>query len=305
MKKNLKYYLNKALNQHFALGAFNICNLENFQAVLEASIIANSPVIVAISESSMQYMGEDFIKSIIQVAKKKNPALFFNLDHGKSFEICKKAIDLGFDSVMIDGSLLSLKDNIALTKKVVKYAHKRKVLVEGEIGQIKGTEDKICAKDQLYTRAIDASIFVKQTEVDLLAVSIGTAHGANKYTKKAQLRFDILSEIEKELPNTPLVLHGASTVDKSYINLMKKYGGKINGKGLDKQLIVKAVKNHNIVKVNTDTDIRLVSTASLRKILSEKPDIFDPRIIFGYYKKNLIKYLTNKIQNVLFSDNKI
>ena len=206
---------------------------------------------------------------------------------------------------MIDGSVLPLKDNIALTKKVVKYAHKRKVLVEGEIGQIKGNEDKISVKDQLYTSPIEALEFVKQTKVDLLALSIGTAHGANKYTKKAHLRFDILSEVEKILPNLPLVLHGASTVDKTYLNLLKKYDGKIDGKGLDKKLIIEAITQHNIVKVNTDTDIRLVTTASLRKILSQRPDIIDPRQIFDYYRKNLKEFLINKMENVLFSSNQI
>ncbi len=303
--KNLKYYINKALKEHFALGAFNFSNMENLQAIERACNKLKSPAIIAVSESALAYMGEDYLMALANCAKKSSPYLFLHLDHGKSFEICKKAIDLGFDSVMIDGSALDFEDNIALTKKVCDNAHSNGKLCEGELGQLKGIEDNVNSENHHYTNPQKAKLFVQKTNIDMLAVAIGTSHGAYKYSGAQTLRFDILEEIERALPNYPLVLHGASTVDPNIIALINQYGGKLkNANGIPKELLTQAIKNHNIVKINSDTDLRLSITSMVRKILTESPEQFDPRKYLGAGRDKTEEIVQDKILNLLFSAGK-
>lgn len=303
--KNLKYYINKALKEHFALGAFNFSNMENLQAIERACNKLKSPAIIAVSESALAYMGEDYLMALANCAKKSSPYLFLHLDHGKSFEICKKAIDLGFDSVMIDGSALDFEDNIALTKKVCDYAHSNGKLCEGELGQLKGIEDNVNSENHHYTNPQKAKLFVQKTNIDMLAVAIGTSHGAYKYSGAQTLRFDILEEIERALPNYPLVLHGASTVDPNIIALINQYGGKLkNANGIPKDLLTQAIKNYNIVKINSDTDLRLAITSMVRKILTESPEQFDPRKYLGAGRDKTEEIVQDKILNLLFSAGK-
>ena len=302
----LKFYIDKALKEHFAIGAMNFNNMESLQGILQACKESKSPAIISVSEGAFEYMGEDFVIALAKAAKKQFPYLFLHLDHGKSFEICKKAIDLGFDSVMIDGSALSFQENIDITSKVCRYAHQFDVLVEGELGQIKGIEDNVSSQSHVYTDPKLAKTFVEKTGVDMLAIAIGTSHGAYKYSGKQTLRFDILEEIEKMLPNFPLVLHGASTVDSELIDEINKYGGDIsNACGLSKELLQEAVKKHNIIKINTDTDIRLALTAQVRKILSTNPQEFDPRKYLKPGREKICQEIKEKIENIFYSKNKI
>ena len=302
----LKFYIDKALKEHFAIGAMNFNNMESLQGILQACKESKSPAIISVSEGAFEYMGEDFVIALAKAAKKQFPFLFLHLDHGKSFEFCKKAIDLGFDSVMIDGSALSFQENIDITSKVCRYAHQFDVLVEGELGQIKGIEDNVSSQNNIYTDPKLAKTFVEKTGVDMLAIAIGTSHGAYKYSGKQTLRFDILEEIEKMLPNFPLVLHGASTVDSELIDEINKYGGDIsNACGLPKELLQEAVKNHNIIKINTDTDIRLALTAQVRKILSTNPQEFDPRKYLKPGREKICQEIKEKIENIFYSKNKI
>lgn len=303
---NLEYYINKALKEHFALGAMNFNNMESLQGIMQACINTKSPAIIAVSEGALSYMGEDFAVGLAKICKEKYPYLFLHLDHGKSFEICKKVVDLGFDSVMIDGSSLPFEENISLTKKVCEYAHKHKVLVEGELGQIKGIEDNVSVDKQHYTDPTKAKEFVEKTGVDTLAVAIGTSHGAYKYSGEQTLRFDILEEIERLLPNFPLVLHGASTVDEGLVNNINRYGGDIQkAAGIPKELLQKAVKEHNVIKINTDTDIRLALTSKVREILMQNPKEFDPRKYLKPGREEITEIITDKINNIFFSNDKI
>ncbi len=303
--KDLKFYINKALKQHFALGALNFSNMESLQGIVEACKNLKSPAIISVSEGAMQYMQPEYAVALANAAKKECPYIFLHLDHGKSYEICKKAVDLGFDSVMIDGSSLDFKENIAVTKKVVAYAHKKGVLVEGELGQIKGIEDNVSAEENHFTDPDKAFEFVTKTGVDTLAVAIGTSHGAYKYQGKQTLRFDILREIEKRLPCFPLVLHGASSVDKALVDNINKYGGNIgNANGIPNRLLVKAVKEHNVIKINSDTDLRLAMTGKVRETLTEKPNEFDPRKYLSKGRTEIQTVVENKIKKILLSENK-
>lgn len=304
--KDLKFYLNKALENHFALGAINFCNLESLQAIVSACKETSSPAIISLSESAFEYIGEEYVINLTKSAKDSHPYLFLHLDHGKSFEICKKAVDLGFDSVMIDGSSLSFEDNVFITKKVVEYAHSKNVLVEGELGQLKGIEDNISSNEHHYTSPIQAKNFVELTGIDMLAVAIGTSHGAYKYSGPQTLRYDILSQIEELLPNFPLVLHGASTIDQGLIKLINEHGGKIEGSsGIPIDLLQKCIKNHNIIKINTDTDIRLAMTAQVREILNNDKKIIDPRKYLGKGREKIKNQIEFKIKNIFNSQNQI
>ena len=305
MKKDLKYYYNKALKEGFCLGALNFSYMECLQGIVEGAKETNSPIIISVSEGAIKYMQEDYCMAMANLAR-KNKGIFLHLDHGKSYEICKKCVDLGFDSVMIDGSSLEFADNIKLTKKVVNYAHKHGVLVEGELGQIKGIEEDINSQRHHYTDPIKALEFVQKTGVDTLAIAIGTSHGAYKYSGEKLLRFDILEDIEKLLPAFPLVLHGASTVDEELVEVINKNGGSIkSASGIPIKLLQKAVKKHNIVKINTDTDLRLGTTGTIREILSTNPSTIDPR---DYLKpaRNRVKEITvNKIKKLFYSNDKL
>lgn len=277
--KSLKTYFADSLKNGYCLGAYNFVNLETLKGICEGCKKTNSPALVCVSEGALAYLGEKFVKALFDSAKKTyNLPIFLHLDHGKTFEVCKKAIDLGFDSVMIDGSSLPFEENIKLTKKVATYAHKKNVLVEGELGVLAGIEDTVSATQNIFTDPQQAKKFVEKTGCDSLAVAIGTSHGAYKFKGEAKLQFDILKKIEHTLPKTPLVLHGASSVPQQYVETINELGGSIVGaKGTDEKLLAKCAKKHHICKINTDTDIRLAYMSALRKHLSQNPQNFDIR----------------------------
>lgn len=278
--KGLKYYIKDSVKNHYAIGAYNFVNMEMLKGIAEGAKIAKSPTIVAVSEGAFKYMDENFLLGLYKGALKSYSGipLFLHLDHGKSFEMCKKAVDLKFSSVMIDGSSLSFEENVLLTKKVVEYAHAHGVLVEAELGVLKGVEDNVSALTNVYTDPLKAKEFVERTNCDTLAVAIGTSHGAYKFSGEAKLRFDILSEIEKNLPNFPLVLHGASSVPQKYVEKINKFGGNVKGaKGVDERLLAKACREHNVYKINSDTDLRMAYISTLREHLKENPDNIDLR----------------------------
>ncbi len=303
--KDLKYYYDKAIKNHFALGAFNFCGLETLQGIVNACKNLNSPAIIAVSESALNYMG-NYTIALANIAKQETDGLFLHLDHGKSFDICKKAIELGFDSVMIDGSDLSIEENIELTKQVCDYAHSRGILVEGELGQIKGIEDDISKQKDIYTNPDAALYFVDKAKVDSLAISIGTSHGAYKFSGEQTLRFDILDNIEKRLGTFPLVLHGASTINKNCIDIINNNGGNIvNANGVPENLLQIAAREHNIVKINTDSDLRIGITAMVRKILAESKDLIDPRKYLGSGREKVQNIVEEKIKNILYSANQL
>jgi len=252
--------LSNAMKNNYAVGAFNFANLEVLKSIISAAETQNSPVICQMSEGAIAFIGEKYLKDFIKTTKEncKIP-VSFHLDHGKSFETVKMAIDMGCDSVMIDASMLPFEDNVKITKKVVEYAHKHGVCVESELGSLSGIEDEINVldKDSSFTNPIQAKEFVEKTGTDSLAVSIGTKHGAYKFSGDAKLRFDILEKIEKQIPNTPLVLHGASGVGEEYVSRLLKLGVDISGaKGVSEE-ILKKVSHTNLCKINGDTDLRI------------------------------------------------
>ncbi len=304
--KDLKFYYKKAIKKGFAIGAFNFSNLEVLKAIANSAEKLKSPVILAVSESALRYMGEQFVIENVKIIKENHTVpLFLHLDHGKSFEICKKAIDLGFDSVMIDASAMPFDENVKLTKQVCDYAHEKGVYVEGELGQIIGVEDNTHSDTNIFTDPEQAQKFVKETKVDSLAVAIGTSHGAYKYKGESRLRFDILQEIEKKLPNFPLVLHGASSVNSDTIAMINNYGGKIEGaSGVSEELTRMAIKMHNIVKINIDTDLRMAFTAGVRKSLVENPENFDTRNYLLEGQIMVEKLVEHKIDVLLDSEKK-
>ena len=303
---SLKEYIERAVNEKFALGAMNFNNMESLQGIVEACKDERSPAIISVSEGALAYMGDEYTLALAAAAKKVHPQLFLHLDHGKSLEICKKAINMGFDSVMIDGSALPFEENIKLTAEVCKAAHNKGVLVEGELGQIKGIEDNVEAAEHHYTDPEKAKIFVERTNVDMLAVAIGTSHGAYKYSGEKTLRFDILEKIEALLPKTPLVLHGASNVCDELVADFNRYGGElIEASGIPEELLKKAVREHNVVKINTDTDIRLAMTAETRRVLSENKNEFDLRKFLGAGRERVRSIISEKIRNIFYSNNKI
>lgn len=301
--KSLKSYIADSVKNHYAIGAYNFVNMEMLKGICEGAKETLSPTIVAVSEGAFKYMGEEFLLSLFNSAKKTyNLPLFLHLDHGKSFEICKRAVDLKFDSVMIDGSALPFEENVALTKSVTDYAHKKGVLVEGELGVLKGIEDNVSADKNIFTDPDSAKIFVEKTKVDTLAVAIGTSHGAYKYSGNATLRFDILSMIEEKLPNFPLVLHGASSVPQKYVEIINNYGGDVAGaKGVDENLLKTACSEHNICKINTDTDLRMAYISTLRKHLKENPANIDLRkfnVLAIEEIKNLVAEKNRNMNNI-------
>ena len=305
--KSLEFYYKDCLKNGYALGAYNFVNLEILKGICSGCLMSKSPCLASVSEGAFSYLGEDFVMPIFRTAKEHyNLPIFLHLDHGKSFEMCKKAVDLGFDSVMIDGSGLSFEENVKLTKKVVEYAHKKNVFVEAELGVLAGVEDKISASEHIYTDPKQAKLFVEKTGCDSLAVAIGTSHGAYKFKGDAILRFDILSEIEKELPNFPLVLHGASTVPQKYVEEINKFGGEVTGaKGVEEKLLKEATTKHNIFKINTDTDIRLVYFAVLRKHLFENKNNIDLRKFNNEAIKEIADYVSKRNEDIFNSVNRI
>lgn len=276
--KNLSFYFKDCQKKGYCLGAYNFINLETLKAICEGCKKSKSPAILSVSESALEYMGKKIVKVLFDQAKVEYKLpIFLHLDHGKSFKICKEAVDLGFDSVMIDGSSLSFNENIKLTKKVCNYAHKKNVYVEAELGVLSGVEDNVSAEQNIYTNPDQAKEFVEKTNCDSLAVAIGTSHGAYKFKGEQKLQFKILTEIENKIPNTPLVLHGASSVPQKYVANINKFGGDIDGAiGIPEKLL-KIASCHNIYKINCDTDIRLAYMSVLRQQLFENKKNLDIR----------------------------
>ncbi len=299
-------YYKDAVEKGYAIGAFNFCNLESLKGILNSAQKNNSPVIVAISSGALKYMGEEYIKGFIYASKKTyDIPMFFHLDHGKDYEICAKAISLGFDSVMIDGSALEFNENVALTKKVADLAHSHGVQCEGELGRLLGTEDEHTSQESLYTSPEEAKEFIEKTGVDSLAIAIGTSHGIHKFSGEPKLAFDILEKIQQQVPLFPFVLHGASSVSEQTIMDINNLGGTIKrAKGVPESMLEHACTKYNVCKINVDTDIRMETTRSLRKYFKEIPDSVDTKAYFGTVQKGIEELVTNKICNVFHSNNK-
>lgn len=305
--QNTKQIFENALKGGYGVGAFNFVNIETLKSILDSAEENKSPVIVQCSTSALKYAGVDALVAICKAyAKNMSVPVALNLDHGKSFEDCKMCIDAGFTNVMIDASSLSYADNITLTKKVVEYAHSKGVTVEAELGVLAGVEDEVSASDDdaKYTDPKQAYEFVKETGVDSLAIAIGTSHGTVKFKGEAKLRFDILEEVERLLPNFPIVLHGASSIPQDMVALAERYGASLKGScGIPEEMLRLAC-SHNVCKVNVDSDLRLAFTAGIRKSLSENPENVDMRKYNGE-GMNLIKQVVkNKMDNVFGSSNR-
>lgn len=312
----------KAMKGGYAIPAFNFNNMEQMQAIIQACVAQKSPVILQVSSGARKYANQTLLRYMAQGAVEYakelgcNIPIVLHLDHGDSFELCKSCIEYGFSSVMIDGSSLPYEENVALTKKVVEYAHQYDVTVEGELGVLAGVEDEVSAEHSSYTRPEDVEDFVKKTGVDSLAISIGTSHGANKFrpeqcTRNAEgilipppLRFDILEEVEKRIPGFPIVLHGSSSVPQDQVKIINQYGGALKDAiGIPEEQLRKAAKS-SVCKINIDSDGRLVMTATIRKIMHDKPTEFDPRKYLGPARDNLKLMYEHKIVDVLGSANK-
>ena len=297
----------KSMKEGFAIGAFNINNMEIIQGIVDAASENNSPVILQVSSSAIKYARMPYLLKMVEAAvETTNIPIALHLDHGPDFETCKECIDAGFTSVMIDGSKYNFEENVELTKEVVGYAHPRGVVVEAELGKLAGIEDdvNVAAEDSMYTDPNQAKEFVERTGCDSLAIAIGTSHGAYKFKGEAKLRFDILEEIKKKIPNTPIVLHGASTVIPELVEMCNKYGGEIPGaKGVPND-ILKEAGRLGVSKINVDTDLRLAMTANIRKVFGEKPSEFDPRKYLGVARDSVKDVVSYKIANVFCSNNK-
>lgn len=279
--------------------------MEVLQGILESAVELNSPVIIQCSTSAIKYMGNDFLKGMVENSVKnlKIPVVW-NLDHGKTFEDCVNAINLGFTNVMIDASSLPYDENVELTRKVVEYAHKHNVTVEAELGVLAGVEDDVKSDVHLYTDPKQAVDFIKKTGCDSLAIAIGTSHGIYKFKGEAKLRIDILEELSKMLPNYPFVLHGASSIPKKYVDLANKYGASIqNAKGVPEEMLKIACKK-NVCKVNVDSDLRIGFTAGIREYLSNNLSDVDMRNYLNNGKKYVKELVKFKIENVFNSKNK-
>lgn len=320
---NSKELFANAIKGGYAIPAFNFNNMEQLQAIVSACVETKSPVILQVSSGARKYANQTLLRYMAQGAVEyakelgwANPKIVLHLDHGDTFELCKSCVDMGFSSVMIDGSHHSYEENIALTKKVVEYAHAHGVTVEGELGVLAGVEDEVSAEHHTYTRPEEVEDFVKRTGVDSLAISIGTSHGANKFkpeqcTRNAEgvlvpppLRFDILEEIERRIPGFPIVLHGASSVPQGDVETINKYGGKMKDAiGIPEDQLRKAAKSA-VCKINIDSDGRLAMTASIRKTFAETPSEFDPRKYLGPARDALKELYKHKVNNVLGSAGK-
>ena len=307
---NTREMFAKAVAGGYAIPAFNFNNMEQLQAIIQAAAETKSPVILQVSKGARA----------VEYAKElgwEHPQIVLHLDHGDSFELCKSCVDMGFSSVMIDASSLPYEDNIALTKKVVDYAHQYDVTVEAELGVLAGVEDEVAAEESHYTRPEEVIDFATRTGCDSLAISIGTSHGAYKFKPEQctrdpktgrlvppPLAFDVLHEIEKKLPGFPIVLHGSSSVPQEYVDIINQYGGKLpDAVGIPEEQLREASKSA-VCKINIDSDSRLAMTAAIRKVLAEKPGEFDPRKYCGPARDEMKKLYIHKIVNVLGSDGK-
>ncbi len=322
---NTKEMFARAVDGGYAIPAFNFNNLEQLQAIISASSELKSPVILQVSKGARNYANATLLRYLaegaVEYAKElgcRHPEIVLHLDHGDSFELCKSCVDMGFSSVMIDGSHLPYEENIALTKQVVEYAHKYDVTVEAELGVLAGVEDEVSAAESHYTKPEEVIDFSTRSGCDSLAISIGTSHGAYKFTPEQctrdektgrlvppPLAFGILAEIEKKLPGFPIVLHGSSSVPEEYVDIINKYGGNLpNAVGIPEEQLRKASKSA-VCKINIDSDSRLAYTAGVRETLALHADYFDPRQYGKVARNYMIDLYKHKITNVLGSDNKL
>lgn len=302
-----KEMFEKSMKEHFAIGAFNVNNMEIIQGIVDAAAKENSPVILQASSSAIKYARVPYLIKMVEAALEEHDIpIALHLDHGPDFETCKMCIDNGFTSVMIDGSKYDFEENVALTKKVVDYAHAHGVVVEAELGKLAGIEDdvNVAAGDAMYTDPEQAREFVERTGCDSLAIAIGTSHGAYKFKGEAKLRFDILAKIKELIPNTPIVLHGASTVIPELVEMCNEFGGNIPGaKGVPDEMLHEASLS-GVSKINVDTDLRLAMTGAIRKVLAEDPAVFDPRKYLTPARAFVEETVAHKIKDVFGSSNK-
>ncbi len=305
-----KEMFEKAYKGGYAIGAFNVNNMEIIQGITEAAMLEKSPLILQVSAGARKYAKHGYLVKLVEAAiEDTGLPIALHLDHGENFEICKSCIDGGFSSVMIDGSKYSFEDNIALTKQVVEYAHARGVTVEGELGKLAGIEDdvNVAAADAMFTDPAQVEEFVSRTGVDSLAIAIGTSHGAYKFKpgQKPQLRFDILEEIQRRIEGFPIVLHGSSSVPQEYVQMVNQYGGKMpDAIGIPEEMLRQAAKMA-VCKINIDSDLRLCMTAAIRKHMVEHPDHFDPRQYLTDGRNAIRDIVQHKIRDVLGSSNTI
>ena len=321
---NTREMFAKAIKGGYAIPAFNFKNMEQLQAIIKASAENKSPVILQVSKGARQYANQTLLRYMAQGAVEyakelgwEHPQIVLHLDHGDSFELCKSCVDFGFSSVMIDGSALPYEENIALTRKVVEYAHQYDVTVEAELGVLAGVEDEVSAEESHYTKPEEVIDFSTRTGCDSLAISIGTSHGAYKFKPEQctvdpktgrlvppPLAFDVLDAVMEKLPGFPIVLHGSSSVPQEYVDMINKYGGKLEAAvGIPEDQLRKAAKSA-VCKINIDSDSRLAFTAAVRKVFWEKPAEFDPRKYCGPARDLMEQLYKHKIINVLGSDGK-
>lgn len=302
-----KEMFEKSMKEHFAIGAFNVNNMEIIQGIVDAAAKQNSPVILQASSGAIKYARVNYLMKMVEAALEEHDIpVALHLDHGPDFETCKMCVDSGFTSVMIDGSKYDFEENVRITKEVVDYAHAHGVVVEAELGKLAGIEDdvNVATEDAMYTDPDQAAEFVKRTGCDSLAIAIGTSHGAYKFKGEAKLRFDILKEIKEKIPNTPIVLHGASTVIPELVKLCNDNGANIPGaKGVPDE-ILKEASISGVSKINVDTDLRLAMTGAIRKVFTEDPAAFDPRKYLKPARDLITETVEHKIRDVFGSSNK-
>jgi len=303
-----KEMFEKSMKEHFAIGAFNVNNMEIIQGIVDAAAEENSPVILQVSHGAIKYARIPYLRKMVEAAlEEHNIPIALHLDHGPDFETCKMCVDNGFTSVMIDGSKYDFEENVEITKKVVDYAHAHGVVVEAELGKLAGIEDdvNVAASDAMYTDPMQAKEFVERTGCDSLAIAIGTSHGAYKFKGEAKLRFDILQKIKELIPNTPIVLHGASTVIPELVEMCNDNGGNIPGaKGVPDEILHEASLS-GVSKINVDTDLRLAMTGAIRKVFNEDPSVFDPRKYLTPARQLIQQTVQHKIKDVFGSSNKM
>ena len=302
-----KEMFEKSIKENFAIGAFNVNNMEMIQAITDAAAEEKSPVILQTSSGALQYARIPYLKKMIEASLEEHDIpVVLHLDHGPDYETCKMCVDNGYTSVMIDASSHPFEENIEITKRVVEYAHMKGVVVEAELGTLAGVEDDVSVEEgnAKYTDPDQAVEFVERTGCDSLAIAIGTSHGAYKFKGDPQLRFDILRQVKEKMPDMPIVLHGASTVVPELLETCNNYGGKIPGaKGVPDILLHQASKS-GVSKINVDTDLRLALTSEIRKVFTENPEVFDPRKYLGPGREMIKKTVQHKMRDVFCSSNK-
>ena len=299
---NTRDMFKRAYEGGYAIGAFNVNNMEIIQGIMEGATAEKAPVILQVSAGARKYANHTYLMKLIEAAVETSGLpIAVHLDHGPDFETCKSCIDGGFTSVMVDGSHLSFEENIALTRRVVEYAHDRNITVEAELGRLAGVEDdiKVSHEDSSYTRPEDVEEFVTKTGCDSLAIAIGTSHGAFKFKGEPKLRFDILEDVSRRLPGFPIVLHGASSVIPEYVAMINQYGGKMDGAQGVPETKLRQAASMAVCKINIDSDLRLAFTGVIRKHLGEHPDHFDPRQYLSEARSALAGMVRHKIVNVL------